>query len=1785
MKQLDDVLYLGGLSGTKDVGFQKFANSIVLTATTERIESFDPFEVSQDNLASSYSVLTRPFGMGTDQAVFDSNFYTIARGYRSPLYNVMKRGYMRDEVYAFYVAFVLNDGTMSYAYHIPGRYPLKFNYFGNWYEETDIIGDAPSLNLGAPAPPGTGDSWLQGLVDVEYWDSTEEDPNFFKVCGQLESLDFTIPSTAIDGGELNFFQFPENNVQNSQLVGLGPSFWPWLADDFNWPVDFNDTDLYQVSGGKGKIFHFYDTSYIDAPGSVQADFNENFIFGPLDDTGIGIAGMGDSIRAVEAIPGSGDETEAYARTNNMNYWENENEFYPDTDNFDIYVMKTGSSDEIGTLRGKKVRHHHFPSNENPLYRFIPEESTTGWDNWNQSNSKGRSKNTSDSVDFLTTSTPTDPEGQIVEAFEAEWVGMNPLIWEYNVGSSSSTRMLRFGSTSSNYATGTPAWTGPLPPVGACIYIEVNGGAAPLPDQGVTSSTDVGGNCDAWAFGKVIQSDGTGVTINFGSDAGFADATNTELGGIGNCLCTTDQSLGNNGFSTADHWDDMGIANGSSPCGNNPLLTMGFDCGCMGGGFLVGDGQNDNTNNIGGDNGDLDATTLYSGRAIWKIVELTNTSSPGNTWQQIGWSAVYNLATQIQAAEMAEFVLNGNNVNDFVNSGVQAAQGDYYVDLLEDMLTAQNFSIGDVYPDTMQGIYTTRDVSILGFHLTNIHIPEEIKDKVQGMRIYYAKRDHANRRILGQNLAIPMRNLESAIRGSCATAIEDPENLLNSENSNSNDLFTGNANSYASAPQSEKTGLWVCEGFPRDSEVMHWWDATGMCTLEGVNFHDFYLLRTHNSLSHATHMKIEYLYEGLDFMGPAEINLSCCGGNHGKLTEQTFDGDVITGVQTFDQTDTSPDNILCANMDMRRAFHIERYFTGTNNKRIKSYTRKMLNKVIRENAKTYLRGDSIYKATGVGFGYDIYNLHGESNIALQLRSGRGLPPLPAEANNRSMYNITSGDQNSQIPGTDTDAGSYAALGRDKWTFANNISAWLNGENSSKLWQTNLHAFKLDLYSNIDTNDLVFTGYEIIGDDFQNMNAEDGTKITYPEGVYGGDTFICRHGWRTTNRNLWDVGWTGDAGRGPQREDDFMNGWMTIVESSDNINLRHSGEKSNNADVFIPGTSVQEVTRLSTSLDLTYQPDSETGHIRYNDDYSLVNSIKTPIPLPLREFASDLFPTRIQRSIEADPTSIIDNWRIFLVNQFKDLPKHRGDLIALAAMNNILYFHMEDTLYKTVGKQKMEIAGGGDAFIGSGDLFEQDPEEVLQTYYGYGGTTSKYSSITTKAGYFYVDYTARKVFLLGQALSEISGIGLEEWFFTNIPFKLENTPFWDNNNKSIHGHSLDNPFHSWGFTSTWDTKIKRILLTKKELVPSRPLSYMLENNEAGWVATVDGDGILTMSFPDDNVPGWPTAFTLGIATAPAAITATFDEMVNLTEGYISGTSFVYNDVTLPSDVNFSTGSQVAEDISAVESLNVANYGGICTATLPENECAAQGGEYSIVDSVGLCCFAEDDFTTDEQNYFVEGGWTISYNPELQVWVSFHDYKPSTYILSGATLLSTDNRINTIYEHGAGPFGTISSPKDGTIIAPSSLEFVNNQAKDTDKQFANISYTADVQSIDGKINLHDPGFTSFYVYTTHQSSGEIDIEYLTNTRRVGNNWKLNHFRDLAALTDNATSEEIPIFITDGMDHDINENYIDTAKDDITRKKFHDKFLGICLKISNNSNNLVTLYSTEVAARKYFR
>jgi len=54
------------------------------------------------------------------------------------------------------------------------------------------------------------------------------------------------------------------------------------------------------------------------------------------------------------------------------YWENRNETYPDSPDFDIYgVDSAGSPVLSGSLRNLNVKHHKMPSNHNSLYSTIP----------------------------------------------------------------------------------------------------------------------------------------------------------------------------------------------------------------------------------------------------------------------------------------------------------------------------------------------------------------------------------------------------------------------------------------------------------------------------------------------------------------------------------------------------------------------------------------------------------------------------------------------------------------------------------------------------------------------------------------------------------------------------------------------------------------------------------------------------------------------------------------------------------------------------------------------------------------------------------------------------------------------------------------------------------------------------------------------------------------------------------------------------------------------------------------------------------------------------------------------------------------------------------------------------------------------------------------------------------------------------------------------------------------------------------------------------------------------
>lgn len=93
MTQQDDTLYLGNLTRDTDIGYQKYANNIKVTGITKDLLD----ENQGDKFAQN----------GFDLFIPEIEYYN--------------RTFRRDEVYAFYISFILKDGTESYAYHIPGR--------------------------------------------------------------------------------------------------------------------------------------------------------------------------------------------------------------------------------------------------------------------------------------------------------------------------------------------------------------------------------------------------------------------------------------------------------------------------------------------------------------------------------------------------------------------------------------------------------------------------------------------------------------------------------------------------------------------------------------------------------------------------------------------------------------------------------------------------------------------------------------------------------------------------------------------------------------------------------------------------------------------------------------------------------------------------------------------------------------------------------------------------------------------------------------------------------------------------------------------------------------------------------------------------------------------------------------------------------------------------------------------------------------------------------------------------------------------------------------------------------------------------------------------------------------------------------------------------------------------------------------------------------------------------------------------------------------------------------
>jgi hypothetical protein len=325
------------------------------------------------------------------------------------------------------------------------------------------------------------------------------------------------------------------------------------------------------------------------------------------------------------------------------------------------------------------------------------------------------------------------------------------------------------------------------------------------------------------------------------------------------------------------------------------------------------------------------------------------------------------------------------------------------------------------------------------------------------------------------------------------------------------------------------------------------------------------------------------------------------------------------------------------------------------------------------------------------------------------------------------------------------------------------------------------FKEDVYNGFDSQPLIDTGY--VGD----------KNETTSDTIFGGDTYINLYSYKHTYG-------TQQQGR---------NGILItlLTESYDNIAYRKIG--ANPWETFHPANRLSPsegnpntipetaILRWNTDGNAVLSGDVQIYYdnfFLYSDDFSRLNNIKPAFPKEKFNRTVEEFPTRI---IRGNKDNTLNSFRVFKLEDFKDLPKNRGELTKLSAWNNRLVPHMQRGLFFTKGREQLATSDF-EVFLGTGNIFEVEPNELLSTTNGFAGLQNPKSVIIIPQGYIFADNASKKIFMLSEGLKDMN-IGLNEFIKENI-----NNPIFglDEDNKRLlvklsnnHTLSYSLDFQSW------------------------------------------------------------------------------------------------------------------------------------------------------------------------------------------------------------------------------------------------------------------------------------------------------------------------------------------------------------------------------------------------------
>ena len=249
-----------------------------------------------------------------------------------------------------------------------------------------------------------------------------------------------------------------------------------------------------------------------------------------------------------------------------------------------------------------------------------------------------------------------------------------------------------------------------------------------------------------------------------------------------------------------------------------------------------------------------------------------------------------------------------------------------------------------------------------------------------------------------------------------------------------------------------------------------------------------------------------------------------------------------------------------------------------------------------------------------------------------------------------------------------------------------------------------------------------------------------------------------------------------------------------------------------------------------------------------------------------------PNRVIYSLPQNDQSKQDAWRIFLANNFKDF-RSRVTSIKSIHKTGALFMMKYLSPLMFIGTEELKLDGtntqitiGNGALFGNGSNLQSTAN--ADESYEYGSNQSKFSSINTTHGVFWVSQNQGKIFVYaphktyynqGESIVDITAGGMMKWWFAKyLPSQLLKVyPDYP---------QYDNPVVGVGVQMSYDATNEIVYISKKDYLPLvSNLTYDQAGNfylnsrkvlltdtryfqDASWTASYDPKSKMWVSFHD-------------------------------------------------------------------------------------------------------------------------------------------------------------------------------------------------------------------------------------------------------------------------------------------------------------------------------------------------